>query len=198
MNARLFINSNNFVNTGIVIISDKETTSTKRIGDVEVIYHNDEIIGYNLFNFTTESNLVGYCKMNEALLALINAKLSASELETLTYDFTPKFLVGFVSEMEAHPDSDHLNVCQVDVAGKTLQIVCGASNVAQGQRVVVATDGAIMPTGQVIRNGKLRKVLSEGMLCSEYELGLISEKKKGILVLDENFEIGAEFQVGGN
>ena len=107
-----------------------------------------------------------------------------------------KVVVGKVLECEMHPDSDHLHVCMVDVGeGEPIQIVCGAPNVAVGQKVPVALNGAILPEGIKIKKGKLRGVMSNGMICSHDELGIEPsrlgyEPEYGILVLDENAEIG--------
>lgn len=109
-----------------------------------------------------------------------------------------KVVVGKVLSCEMHPDSDHLHVCMVDVGeGEPLQIVCGAPNVAAGQKVPVALNGAQLPGGVKIKKGKLRGVLSNGMICSHEELGLEPsrlgyEPEYGILVLDENAEIGSD------
>lgn len=93
-------------------------------------------------------------------------------------------VVGRVVACDAHPESDHLHVCTVDVGGpEVLSIVCGASNVAAGQTVAVAPVGCILPGGLKIKKAKLRGVVSMGMICSERELGL-SEDHTGILVLD--------------
>ena len=82
-------------------------------------------------------------------------------------------VVGKVMTCEAHPDSDHLHVTTVDVGGEELlQIVCGAPNCEAGILVPVATVGAKMPDGTVIKKGKLRGVESFGMLCSADELGV--------------------------
>jgi phenylalanyl-tRNA synthetase beta chain len=94
------------------------------------------------------------------------------------------FVIGLVSEAGPHPDADRLSVCQVDTGDGQRTIVCGAPNVAAGQTVVVALPGAVMPDGNRIRKAKLRGVASEGMICSEVELGLGSESD-GILVLEE-------------
>ena len=107
-------------------------------------------------------------------------------------------VVGKVLECEMHPDSDHLHVCMVDVGeGEPIQIVCGAPNVAVGQKVPVALNGAILPGGIKIKKGKLRGVMSNGMICSHDELGIEPsrlgyEPEYGILVLDENAEIGSD------
>jgi len=100
-------------------------------------------------------------------------------------------VVGHVLECADHPDSDHLHVCSVDVGGpEVLQIVCGAPNVAKGQKVPVALIGTTMPGGMQIKKGKLRGVASHGMICSERELGL-SEEHEGIMVLPDSFAPGA-------
>ena len=76
-------------------------------------------------------------------------------------------VTGRVLSMERHPDSDHLWVCQIDVGGeRPLQIVTGAQNLHGGEIVPVCLDGATLPGGKEIKTGKLRGVLSEGMLCS--------------------------------
>lgn len=95
-------------------------------------------------------------------------------------------VVGEVLTCEAHPNSDHLHVTTVNEgAGEPVQIVCGAPNVAAGQKVVVATLGAKIYDGDecfTIKPSKLRGVESSGMLCSEKELGL-SDDHSGIMVL---------------
>ncbi|HVN38299.1 MAG TPA: phenylalanine--tRNA ligase subunit beta [Myxococcota bacterium] len=98
--------------------------------------------------------------------------------------------IGRVERCERHPDADKLSVCQVDVADGTARtIVCGAPNVAAGQKVAVALPGARLPDGTKIKKAKLRGVVSEGMICSRRELGLGGEHQ-GILVLDANAPIG--------
>ncbi len=109
-----------------------------------------------------------------------------------------KVVVGKVLECEMHPDSDHLHVCMVDVGeDEPIQIVCGAPNVAVGQKVPVALNGAILPDGIKIKKGKLRGVMSNGMICSHEELGIEAsrlgyEPEYGILVLDEEAVIGSD------
>ena len=97
-------------------------------------------------------------------------------------------VVGHVRTCEAHPDSDHLHLTTVDVgADDALQIVCGAANVAAGQKVLVATIGTeLHPKGGEafkIKKSKIRGVESHGMICAEDELG-IGESHDGIMVLD--------------
>ena len=97
-------------------------------------------------------------------------------------------VIGKVISCEDHPDSDHLHVCQVDLGDKIEQIVCGAPNVAAGQKVIVARVGAKLLGGD-IKAGVIRGQESNGMICSLLELGvdphqLSEESKNGIEVLD--------------
>ncbi|MBD3796454.1 MAG: phenylalanine--tRNA ligase subunit beta [Campylobacterales bacterium] len=96
-----------------------------------------------------------------------------------------KVVFGKVLECEKHPDADKLNICHVDLGSATRQIVCGAKNVRAGLTVVVATIGAELPGGMVIKPVKLRGVDSEGMICSPGEIGLQSFSD-GIIELDES------------
>jgi len=105
-------------------------------------------------------------------------------------------VVGHVLTREKHPDADRLSVCTVDVgAGEPLVIVCGAPNVAAGQKVPVALVGATLPGGVKIKKAKLRGVESHGMICSAKELGLNDkllpkEIQEGILVLPDTCRVG--------
>ena len=107
-----------------------------------------------------------------------------------------KVVTGKIAQLTAHPDSDHLQVCQMDVGtGELLQIVTGAPNVKAGQIVPVALVGAHLPNGQKISKGKLRGVASNGMLCSADELrldleNLPEEQKTGIYILPEDTAVG--------
>ncbi|MBK9794079.1 MAG: phenylalanine--tRNA ligase subunit beta [Sphingobacteriales bacterium] len=104
-------------------------------------------------------------------------------------------VVGHVLEKEKHADADKLSVCKVDVGNEVLQIVCGAPNVAAGQKVVVALVGTKLypSTGEAfeIKKAKIRGVESVGMICAEDEIGL-GASHAGIMVLDENTEVGLQ------
>lgn len=102
-------------------------------------------------------------------------------------------VIGKVLTCEAHPDSDHLHVTTVDLGtGEPEQIVCGAPNVAAGQKVVVATVGTTLYKGDeefVIKKSKIRGVASNGMICAEDEIG-IGTSHDGIMVLPEDTPVG--------
>ena len=101
--------------------------------------------------------------------------------------------VGKVLTCEPHPDSDHMHVCTVDMGKEQpSQIVCGAPNVAAGQKVIVADLGCVLYDGDkefVIKKSKLRGVESCGMICAEDEIG-IGNDHAGIIVLPEDAEVG--------
>ena len=100
-------------------------------------------------------------------------------------------VVGHVKSVSPHPNADKLRVTEVDAGtGETLQIVCGAQNVAAGQKVPCALVGARLP-GLEIKRAKLRGVESNGMLCSARELGL-SQDHSGLLVLEEGAPVGRD------
>ena len=103
-------------------------------------------------------------------------------------------VIGQVITKEKHPDADRLTVTTVDVGtGTLLNIVCGAPNVAAGQKVLVATIGAVLYPSSgdsiEIKKSKIRGVLSEGMICAEDELGL-GASHAGIMVLPEDSIVG--------
>ena len=104
-------------------------------------------------------------------------------------------IVGEVLEVRAHPNADRLQICDVNLGDEQTQIVCGAKNVAKGQKVPVATVGSTLPIklddGSLlkIKKAKLRGEVSEGMICAEDELGLGTDHD-GIMVLDENLKVG--------
>ncbi|USN47765.1 MAG: phenylalanine--tRNA ligase subunit beta [Pseudobdellovibrionaceae bacterium] len=102
-------------------------------------------------------------------------------------------VVGQVIELGQHPDADRLTLCQVDVGdGQNRQIVCGAKNHRQGDKVVVALPGAVLPGDFAIKLSKIRGVESQGMMCSETELG-IKDEAEGILILGEDAPVGTHF-----
>ena len=104
--------------------------------------------------------------------------------------FDPGIVVGNVVEVARHPDADRLSLCTVDIGSARLSIVCGAPNVAAGQRVAVAQVGSRLPDGTKLRKTKIRGVESQGMICSERELGL-SEESQGIWTIPGNPPVGA-------
>ena len=101
-------------------------------------------------------------------------------------------VVGHVLSCEPHPNSDHMHVCTVDLGTVQQQIVCGAPNVAAGQKVIVATLGTKLYDGDqefTIKKSKLRGIESCGMICAEDEIG-VGESHDGIIILPEDTPVG--------
>ncbi len=104
------------------------------------------------------------------------------------------FIVAEVLEVIQHPNADKLKLCKVDDGSKILQIVCGANNVREGMKTVLASLGSTLPESDfTIKPTKIRGVLSEGMLCSASELALIQEKSEGIIELSDDYKVGDKF-----
>lgn len=107
-----------------------------------------------------------------------------------TGDVFDHVVVGHVLTCDVHPDSDHMHVVSVDAgAGEPVQIVCGAPNIAAGIKVPVALVGAVLPGDFKIKKSKLRGVSSNGMCCSQRELGF-GNNHEGIWVLPEDAPVG--------
>ncbi|NIN00645.1 MAG: phenylalanine--tRNA ligase subunit beta [candidate division Zixibacteria bacterium] len=100
-----------------------------------------------------------------------------------------KVVVGEIEKVSRHPQADKLSVCEVSIGSETLQIVCGASNVAEKEKVPVALMGARLPGGIEIAKSTLRGVDSFGMICSEKELNL-GEDEEGIMILEPDLKVG--------
>lgn len=106
-------------------------------------------------------------------------------------------VIGHVLERKQHSNADKLSVCQVDIGeAEPVQIVCGAPNVDQGQKVAVAKVGALLPNNFKIKKAKLRGEVSQGMICSAQELGIedklvATEFKEGIMVLPDQLDVGS-------
>ena len=172
----------------------------ERKGKVARVYREDkqETVAWNIFEASTffALNGKGQLFLSDEQVARLNQELQAEGFaEVLVNDKEPKFVVGQIVEMVAHPDSDHLNICQVAVASdKTVQIVAGAPNARVGLKTIVALPGAMMPKGNLIFPGELRGEKSFGMMCSPRELHLPNApQKRGIIELSEDQVVGTPF-----
>lgn len=183
----------------LLIVSDLETKPNRVVknGDVTSLYLDDKLIGINIFNISNvlkiKSNGLIVLPLKE-MIDVINNILINANVETLEYKKESGFKVGKVLTCEEHPDSDHMHVLTVDIGSEVLDIVCGAPNVKEGQKVVVATLGTTMFDGKKIVPSSLRGIKSNGMLCSPRELHLEGASNvRDILVLDDDAIIGEDF-----
>src|SRR3990167_11334821 len=105
-------------------------------------------------------------------------------------------VIGQIINVEKHPDADRLSICEVNIGkNKLLNVVCGGTNVKKGLKVPLATVGSKLPSGLEIRKTKLRGVESEGMICSETELGL-AESVQGTVIMElaNDAPLGEDFR----
>ncbi|MFV0949285.1 phenylalanine--tRNA ligase subunit beta [Wolbachia endosymbiont of Nasonia giraulti] len=104
------------------------------------------------------------------------------------------FIVAEILEIAPHPDADKLKLCKVNDGSKVLQIVCGAKNVREGMKTVLASLGSTLPKSDfTIKLAKIRGVLSEGMLCSAFELALTQDESEGIIELSDDYKVEDKF-----
>ena len=131
--------------------------------------------------------------VNELAIKITKAGINIEGVYTHHID---NLVIGEIKKVENHPDSDHLHVCLVNIGSEELQIVCGAHNVREGLKVIVAKVGAILPGDFEIKKSKIRGVESCGMMCALFELGLEEKTEenysKGIAELDDNAPIGED------
>lgn len=140
-----------------------------------------------------------YLDLDDLTVNEVATELTLAGLEVETIDYLAQanhLVVGKVISTKNHPDADALNICQVDVGDDVLQIVCGAPNVANGQKVIVAKVGAVLPE-LTIEAATIRGVESKGMICSLSELGVnekhLSESQlAGIEVLNDDGIVGSK------
>ena len=135
---------------------------------------------------------IDYSALAEKMVFAGNEYESISAISNAT-----GLVVGYVKSCKMHPESQKLHICEVDLGDSVEQIICGAPNVAAGQKVIVAKVGAKLPGDIVIKKAKLAGMDSNGMICSLAELGIESkylteEDKAGIHVLDSDAKVGSD------
>lgn len=145
-------------------------------------------VTYNWLKSLTNFNF----SPKELVNRLTMVGLEVDSLSHQNWDFDG-VVVGEVVSKTRHHDSDHLWICDVNIGKRKLSVVCGAPNIEVGQKVPVAQEGTQLPGGLLIQRSKIRGIESEGMICSELELG-ISSRGEGIMVLDDSVKFGAKLR----
>ena len=178
----------------IVKNSGDAKLDVERKGKVARVFlkESGETVAWNIFDLSSLFEIAerGQVFLSDEQVARLNQELQAEGFtEEIVNDKEPKFVVGEIVDMVAHPDSDHLNICQVAVASdKTVQIVAGAPNARLGLKTIVALPGAMMPKGNLIGEK------SFGMMCSPRELALPNApQKRGVIELSEDQVVGTPF-----
>jgi len=136
----------------------------------------------------TRSWLQEYIDLSDISNKELDKRLNEIGLEVDSikeYKIPEKVVVGEILECKKHENSDHLNICKVNIGKEVVQIVCGAANVVDAKYVAVATVDANLGDGFVIKEAKLRGEESFGMICSSSELGLPA-MGSGIMILDDS------------
>lgn len=136
--------------------------------------------------------LKDYMSINMDVHPLADALTMAGlEVEAVTdrFGYLNRVVVGRIVEIGPHPNADKLKLCKVDVGTQTLSVVCGAPNVTNDILAPVALPGTVFPNGFTLEKSIIRNVESEGMICSEAELGL-GKDKSGIMILSPSLHVG--------
>ena len=123
--------------------------------------------------------------------------LTGSQLEDVEIqgDTIKNVVVCHIEKIEKHPDADRLSVCQVNIGSEVIQIVTAATNMKEGDKVPVALHKSTLADGSEIKKGKMRGIVSNGMFCSEEELGISTDEPvHGLLILKEDAIIGQDIK----
>ena len=136
------------------------------------------------------------CSIKELSERLTDIGLEVEKIQN-PFSFLKSFKVCEIKKIEKHPNAEKLKICFVDTGNEVLQIVCGASNVTENLKTVVAPVGATLPSnngceGIKISESMIRDIKSYGMLCSAEELGLESDSN-GIIEIDSKYKVGKNF-----
>ncbi len=140
------------------------------------------------YNALLEFAAIPYTPAQTAdILTMLGIEVDAVEYQRTRYE---NFFIGEILAKEKHRDAKKLSVCEATVGGASRRIICGAPNVAAGQRVIVALPGAVVPSnGLEIGERIIRGEHSSGMICSKAELG-IADESDGIWVLPDDAPVG--------
>ena len=188
-----FYNQKSLNNTLIIVINDRKIIDVKINDNFSVGYsENKEVSFINIFNFNKHMKVnEGYLKFDKQICQKVK---EITSIDLSNFVDTNDFVVGQIKQCEEIKGT-HLHKCVVNVGDNEFQIVCGAKNARNEIKVVVALNGAILPNGEIIKNGQLLGIKSFGMLCSKKELNLHSDKFNdvGIIELSPQYKVGDKF-----
>ncbi|MDE6429082.1 MAG: hypothetical protein K2N92_00525 [Malacoplasma sp.] len=186
----IFYNKTTLNNALTISVSSQPVTKIEKKKNFTVLYNNNNLVGINIWDFDQ------YEKINQGMIFADNKILQTIKKITqidLSQYVEKNFVVGKIIQLEKIPNT-HLHYCDVDIKDKTLKIICGASNVEVGTKVVVAMINTAMPDGKMILKSNIQGKVSFGMLCSKKELNLKADSsEKGIMILDNKYKIGDLF-----
>ena len=118
--------------------------------------------------------------------------MAGLEIESVSdpYDYLQKVVIGRIRSISAHSNADKLKCCQVDIGERVIPVVCGATNIYENALIACALPGTCFPDGTLLKKTVIRNEPSEGMICSEKELG-IGDDSDGILILNGPYQTGS-------
>lgn len=179
----------------MILFSDDLVHSIMRKTDAVLLFNTEsELIGVNLLN--TPYSYHGYVRPDDSLKNYIEKRLSLLDLD-IEIDQKSYFVSGRILKTSLHPDSDHLNVCSVDIGEKTVNIVSSAKNVRENMAVVVALPKAVLPDGIMISESKVAGIASHGMMCSLSEITGGKKPVKGLIELPKSTVCGSVLDIAG-
>jgi tRNA-binding EMAP/Myf-like protein len=182
----------------LAIYLDQTLPSTHHVKkeNIVFIYHQEKVIGVNIFQPKTLINGLEqgiFRRMKSSSVLSLNQKFHQLGSNFILPSFHSGFVVADIQHVEIHPDADALFVCQVNIGKSVIQIVTNSKKVKPKDHVVVALPGAMLLDGQVLQEGMMLKVLSQGMFCSEKTLGINPETQVGVYLLGDQIPIGKDF-----
>lgn len=182
----------------VLLDPEKKPTRNEKKGSVCVIYHDDELVGINLFDFSQvvklKSKGILFAPEN-ILLDAINPLLKAAGLAPLPYCIDSGYKVAKISHLEEHPIDERAQIVTLDLGGKSLTTVSWYSNLEVGKCYVVALDGCILFDGSIFHSFVSRNIPNECSLCSAKELRL--QDPSGGAFLVNGYQPGEDFFLGG-
>lgn len=188
----IFYQNKTLNDTLIINVSLANPIDIKTNNDVTIGRADNKIV---FINITNASKKINQKLLVEGLLFPTDELMSSIKTlvgEDLKPYFDNGYKVGLIEKCEGI-EGTHLHKCVVSIGNKKLDIVCGAPNAREGLKVVVATNGTMLPSGKPIIAGQLLGNKSEGMLCSYRELA-IDKESKGIIELDNSLDVGDYFK----
>ncbi|MCB9498187.1 MAG: DUF4479 domain-containing protein [Erysipelotrichaceae bacterium] len=174
---------------------DLPMSATQRFHDIEVIYHDDQIIGYNIFNISKiiKIKTKGLIYLPSHLfIDVINSILSNAKLPLLNYPASSGYVIGQIKSIQPEDHNDFINI---DISDKRVTATLQKDTIAVGDKVVVALVGTSLSNGQVVHAEKSRLGMINSHICTFIELNL--SESQNIYIVDEDGVIGNDFfQIG--
>ena len=183
----------------IEIAPGKAATSTKRKGDVIALFHEEELIGYNIFNLKEVVKLKTdgvIFAPDDRLIDIINILLRNQGFQTLPYTRDSGYKVAKIINLEEHPLDERKSIVTLSLKEKTLITVTAHPNLSLNQLVVVALDGTILADGRMFQENIIRNIPQQAHICSGQDLKINQEDDKAFLP-NEGEREGDDFFLGG-